>query len=143
MAKNPIKTSEKRKTRATDATPKKETADTSWHSRFLELLGMTCNVTLAAKGSGVDRKTAYRHYESFPEFAAAWDNAKESAIEILEAEAWHRAMKQSDLLIIFLLKAHKPEKYRERTQLDVTSSGKPLLDPLAAALDKAYGNGKK
>lgn len=30
--------------------------------------------------------------------------------------------KYSDTLAIFLLKAHKPEKYRERTNVDVTSS---------------------
>jgi hypothetical protein len=45
--------------------------------------------------------------------------------------------------MIFLLKAHKPEKYRERTEVDLTSSGKPLIEPLIAALEKAYGNSKQ
>lgn len=30
---------------------------------------------------------------------------------------------------------------KTNVDLDVTSAGKPLLDPLASALDKAYGNG--
>jgi hypothetical protein len=132
----------------TNLTPKKKgkgkkPVDTSWHPRFIELLGTTCNVTLSCKGAGITRETAYEHKKQMPEFAAQWEDAKEAAIEILEAEAWQRAKKKSDLLMIFLLKAHKPEKYRERSEVDVTSGGKPLLDPLAAALDKAYGNGKK
>jgi hypothetical protein len=116
--------------------------DTSWHARFLDLLGTSCNVTLSCKGAGVAPKTAYEHKKEMPEFAEQWEEAKEAAIEILEAEAWLRAQKQSDLLMIFLLKAHKPEKYRERTELDVTSGGKPLHEALASALDKAYGKGK-
>ena len=128
----------------TKKTLKKEREmDTSWHARFLELLGTTCNVTLSARGAGIIPNTAYEHRKAFPEFATAWDEAKEQAIEILEAEAWQRARKQSDVLMIFLLKAHKPDKYREQQHLDVTSGGKPLLDPLASALDKAYGKGKE
>ena len=117
MAKKVAKPAAKRKSSATKATPKKEAIDTSWHDRFLELLTTSCNVTLSARGAGIDRKTVYRHYEMFADFAAAWDDAKEAAIEILEAEAWQRARKQSDTLMIFLLKAHKPEKYQDRLNL--------------------------
>ncbi len=109
------------------STPKKRgvrpasAPDLSWHPRFLEILGSTCNVTLAARGAGIDKKTAYNHYRSQPDFAAQWDEAKESALEILEAEAWNRARKQSDVLMIFLLKANRPEKYRERYEVAQTS----------------------
>ena len=117
--------------------------DTSWHERFLQILGQSCNVAMACKIAGVDRSVAYDHKRTLPEFAAKWGDAIETAVEMLEAEAWTRAKKKSDLLMIFLLKAHKPDKYRERAEIDVTSGGKPLLDPLAAALEKAYGKGKK
>jgi hypothetical protein len=128
----------------TKPTPKKKgrgrkPVDTSWHPRFLEFLASTCNVTLACRAAGVDRTVAYDHKREMPDFAAAWEDAKEAAIEILEGEAWQRARKQSDTLMIFLLKAHKPEKYRERTEMDITSKGKPLIEPLIAALQKAYG----
>lgn len=128
----------------TKVTPKKrgKKVDTSWHPRFLEILSQSCNVTLACKAANVRPKTAYEHKKEMPEFAEQWEEAKEGAIDILEAEAWQRARKQSDVLMIFLLKAHKPDKYREQAHLDVTSGGKPLLDPLASALDKVYGNGK-
>ena len=52
-----------------------------------------------------------------PDFAQAWEEAIEQAVDILEAEAWQRARKKSDILMIFLLKAHKPEKYREKVSL--------------------------
>lgn len=132
------------KSKETKKTLKKEREmDTSWHPRFLQLLSQSCNVTLSAKGAGVIPNTAYEHRKALPEFAAQWDQAKEEAIEILEGHAWSRASSTSDVLMIFLLKAHKPERYREQSHLDVTSGGKPLLDPLASALDKAYGNGKE
>lgn len=95
--------------------------NTSWHTKFLEILSATCNVTLAARGAGIDRTSAYDHYKLLPDFAAKWDDAKEAAVEILEAEAWQRARKVSDTLIIFLLKAHKPAKYRERYEVSQTS----------------------
>jgi hypothetical protein len=137
MASKPTKPTPKKRDRG------KKAVDTSWHPRFLELLSQSCNVTLACKGAGVDRTVAYDHKKQMPDFAAAWEDAKEAAIEILEAEAWQRARKQSDTLMIFLLKAHKPEKYRERTEIDLTSSGKPLIEPLTAALEKAYGNSRR
>lgn len=96
--------------------------DTSWHERFLNLLAQTCNVTIATKGAGVCKQTAYEHRQKLPEFALAWDEAKQSAIEILEAEAWQRAKKKSDLLMIFLLKAHNPERYRERFEAQISGS---------------------
>lgn len=137
MASKPTKPTPKKRGRTT------KQVDTSWHPRFLEILGQSCNVTLACKGAGVDRTVAYDHKKQMPDFAAAWEDAKEAAIEILEAEAWQRARKQSDTLMIFLLKAHKPEKYRERTEIDLTSSGRPLIEPLTAALQKAYGKSRR
>jgi hypothetical protein len=95
----------------------KKQVDTSWHARFINILSQSCNVTLACKGAAIDRTTAYAHRKEMPDFANAWEEAIEQAVDILEAEAWQRARKQSDVLMIFLLKAHKPEKYREKVNL--------------------------
>jgi hypothetical protein len=135
MAKKAAKPATKRRASVTKVTPKKEPPDTSWHARFLELLATSCNVTLSARGAGVERMTAYRHYELFPDFARAWDDAKDAAVEVLEAEAWQRARKQSDTLMIFLLKAHKPEKYREQFDLNVRKlSDEDLIAAVTGAL---------
>lgn len=126
--------------KATKLTPKKSakavkpaarTIDKTWHKRFLEVMGNTCNVTLSARAANISRFTAYDHYKTDKDFAAQWDDAKEAAVEVLEAEAWARARKQSDTLIIFLLKAHKPGMYRERVEQQHTGE---------AVLRVIYGN---
>lgn len=89
-------------------------------------------VATAADAVKMSRSGAYRQREVDPEFAAAWGEAYETSTELLEAEALQRAMgrdevvgvdkdgqpifikKYSDLLLIFLLKARRPEAYRER-----------------------------
>ena len=66
-----------------------------------------------------------------PDFALAWDEAVNIAADALEREAWRRAVegfeepvhyrgevvgyvkKYSDRMLELLLKAHRPEKYRE------------------------------
>lgn len=96
---------------ATIATPEK-----AWWPRFLEILRASANVRLACSGASIDRTTAYRHRKKYKGFAAAWDDAIEDACDILEAVAWQRARSVSDLLLIFLLKAHRPAMYRETTR---------------------------
>jgi hypothetical protein len=71
------------------------------------------SVFFAAKQAGINKTTAYRHRESDPEFAAAWEAAKDDALDLLEATAHKRAHSTSDTLLIFLLKAGRPAKYRE------------------------------
>jgi hypothetical protein len=73
----------------------------------------TAQSTSLAKQAGIDRSTVYDHRNSDPEFAAAWEAAKEDALDLLEATAHKRAHSTSDTLLIFLLKAGRPAKYRE------------------------------
>ena len=42
---------------------------------------------------------------------------------------------------MFLLKAHRPEKFRERYDVDVTSDGAAIDKAFEASLEKAYGKG--
>jgi hypothetical protein len=87
-----------------------------WQAKFLELFAYSLNIVGSAKGAGVDRQTVYRARRNDPNFATAMDDAREEAIERLEAQAYDRAGKISDTLLIFLLKAHKPNLYRENIQ---------------------------
>ena len=104
-----------------------QTPTTKKRELFIERLAQTCNVSEAARHSGYDRVDAYKYKDKDPKFAKAWDNAIEQAIEKLEYTARERAIHQSDTLMIFLLKAHRPEKYRERTQVQhTTEDGKPF-----------------
>jgi hypothetical protein len=62
--------------------------------------------------------TAYDWRKADADFAKAWDAALEAGTDVLEDIALQRAKLQSDTLIIFLLKARRPEKYKERSQID-------------------------
>ena len=81
---------------------------------FLTALAAGQSVTAAAEAAGIDRKTAYRWRDAQPDFAASWEDALEDGTDHLEDEALRRAFAGSDLLLIFLLKARRPKKYRER-----------------------------
>lgn len=98
---------------------------------FLAAYAQVGNVTAAAKIAGVNRST---HYEwlKCDQYQARFSEAHEEAADALEAEARRRALsgvdrpifqrgqqvgvvrEYSDTLLIFLLKATRPEKFRER-----------------------------
>ena len=112
-----------------------------WKPLFLDALRGTGNVRLAASNADVARQVAYRARDSSATFRADWDEALEEARELLEAEARRRAAigveepvfykgqvvghirKYSDNLLMFLLKAHWPEKFRENLSIDQRVSG--------------------
>lgn len=90
-----------------------------WEQKFLDLYKASGNVTLSAHGAGIHRHTVYDRKLAHPEFAARMEEAYHEAIERLEAEAWNRARKTSDTLLIFLLKALKPDMYRENIKITI------------------------
>jgi hypothetical protein len=88
-----------------------------WAAAFLTVLRETANVRASADAAGIDRRTAYYRRDNDPDFRAAWDDALEDACDVLEAKARERALAgQSDNLLMFLLKAHRPRVYRETTR---------------------------
>lgn len=116
-----------------NATPKPR-RKAKWEKAFLSYLSATGNISEAALRAGVERSTAYRLYESAPDFAEAWNTALETACDALELEARRRAFigvekpvfyqgeecgrirEYSDTLLITLLKAHRPGRFRERVE---------------------------
>jgi hypothetical protein len=91
----------------------------TWEARFLELYKASGNVTLSARGCGINRNSVYYRRDQHPQFAEIMDAAHIEAVEGLEATAWQRAKTQSDTLLIFLLKALKPEMYRENIKITI------------------------
>lgn len=111
---------------------------------FLVELAARGNVSAASAVAGMSRVWFYAERESDADFAAAWDAALETAIDAMELEARRRAVEgvekpivgrigkdqdgvivyvreYSDSLMTLLLKAHRPDKYRERQ--DIHHSG--------------------
>lgn len=90
---------------------------------FIKVLAEHCNVSEAARAAGIGRRTAYDWREADPEFAAAWDEAEQTAADALEAEAWTRATTgKSDRMLEILLKGHRPEKFVDRIKAEHTGS---------------------
>jgi len=103
---------------------------------FIKWLSRKGNVSAACKKAKIDRSTAYEWRKDDPNFAKRWEEAIEIATEWMEEEARRRAAdgvlqpvfqggkrvgsirKYSDTLLIFLLKAHKPEKYRDNYHIE-------------------------
>lgn len=123
-------------------TPKKK-------EKFIELLMEYGVVTYAAQGVDVTRQTAYAARRIDKHFAEAWDEAVEFSVENMERVAYDRAVngvneplsfkgeltgdyikRYSDILLMFMIKGNKPEKYRENTntQVNVNVSPNSLSD---------------
>lgn len=105
---------------------------------FLASFEVLGNISAACRASGIHRSTYHDWMEQDEAFALAVNVASQVATEFLEAEAHRRAVvgvrsetpiyykgdelervvktEYSDTLLIFLLKARAPGKYRERAQ---------------------------
>lgn len=133
--------------KTTKATPKRSKPD--WAPAFLAALADTGNISAAATLAGINRTTFYRRRDDDEAFAKAVSDALETACDSLELEARRRALagvprkkfdkglpiidpdtgeqyverEYSDTLMIFLLKGHRPEKYRENVRHEVGGDG--------------------
>jgi len=97
--------------------------------RFLDRLRNSGNVYASCKAAGVPRRTVYNWRDKWVTFRDDWDEALEDACDILELEAWRRAMQEnSDRLLMFLLKAHRPERFKDRSETDVNLGGEILIE---------------
>lgn len=106
-----------------------------WQATFLATLADCGNVSGSIKAAGVGMSTAYRHRRTDPKFARSWRRSLRMAADALEAEARRRAVdgvkrpvyqggkkvgevrEYSDTLLIFLLKAARPIKFRENIKV--------------------------
>lgn len=151
--------SENSSTRRTRRTrPKKD-----WAPGFLTELASRGVITAACEAACVPRRTVYDRRDSDPQFARQMAEALDEACDAMESEARRRAVEgverpvygsggpgqgtvqvgtvreYSDTLLIFMLKAHRPAKYRDRyiveNRHDVhVNASLVIADPVAAEL---------
>ncbi|WP_217633896.1 hypothetical protein [Hymenobacter psychrophilus] len=127
----------------------------TWRRAFLAVLADSANASKAARAAGVARSWAYECRDTDPSFAQEWDEALEIAADKLEEQAWARANFEgvqykfdkagnpllhpvtgepyfervgSDAVLMALLKAHRPEKFKDRQEV-TGKDGAPLLPP--------------
>lgn len=108
---------------------------------FLSVLGRTGNPSSACKESGLTRRQINVMKQRDASFAIAYDEALDDAADLLEAEAWRRALegieqpvlkaglpvldpvthepmivrRYSDPLLVLLLRGFKPGKFQTRS----------------------------
>jgi hypothetical protein len=87
-------------------TPEKEIALT-------EALREKPSVRLACRRARISRNAYYDWIHADPAFKARMDAAKEQGCDALEDALVDRALKTDTTAAIFLLKAHRPETYRD------------------------------
>lgn len=97
----------------TRRTPKKD-----WKPAFLKALAETSMVKEACATVGIGRSTVYDARQADEAFALAWADVESETTDQLEAEAKRRALDGSDTLLIFLLKARRPDVYRENVKVE-------------------------
>ena len=124
---------------------------------FLEHLRATSNVTESAQVAGVSRTAMYERRAIDPELSKAWDDAIEQATDALEKEARRRALdgvdkpvhfqgkrvdlikEYSDPLLMFMLRGHRPHKYRERVTEIPKQIDKPAINVIVLARQICLG----
>lgn len=112
--------------------------DETTQRRFLAFLSSNGNVTMSAERAGISRSVVYKFFRTDEKFSKRMYDARQEAADRLEEEARRRGVdgweepvfykgdvcgsvrKYSDSLLLALLKANKPEKFRERS--DVSGS---------------------
>jgi hypothetical protein len=106
--------------------------------QFIKSLRNSGNITNAARAIGISRQTAYNFRKENPRFAAAWNNAIQEHLDQVEEELRRRACdgvdeevyyqgtvcgavkKYSDTLLMFYLKARRPEVFSEKVRQEIT-----------------------
>jgi len=113
-----------------------------WRPRFLAALSMTNSVRLSAYYTRISRKMVYEHRERDKEFAEQWDEAIETALDLLHARAFQRSVegdcepvyymgvcvgyvrKFDSRLQIEMLRAHRPDKFKTAgVQVNLATKG--------------------
>jgi hypothetical protein len=126
-----------------------------WGPAFLTALSETGSVTKATDAARISYTTPYAHAKKFPEFNTYWEVALAVAGDRLEEEARRRAVEgveepmysakgdflgykrvYSDTLLAMLLKAAKPDKYKDRSAVEVTDKTPPPAYDLTKLTDE-------
>lgn len=113
----------------------------------IQTLATTGNVTTACTAAGWARSTYYHHQKADKAFKALTEEALEVAIDLLEQHARNLAIqgveepiyqggilvgsktKYSERMVEILLKAHRPDKYRDNMKLEAAVTGGVLVVP--------------
>lgn len=113
---------------------------------FLQALAETGAVATTCRDIGVPRRTMYTWRKADPDFAEMWDESLDCAAALLEEEARRRAMtgvqrpvyqggelvghvtEYSDQLLMLLLRAANPARYRTNAKVETTGASHVTIE---------------
>lgn len=133
---------------------------------FLETYRTIGCITQAAQAAKVDPSAHYKWLQNDPEYRQAFDAAQDAAVDLLVAEARRRAVegdgeaalyqgalcyerlpngkkkqivinRKSDVLLMFLIKAARPETFRDNFRGEIRHTGSISSGPDLSALSDA------
>lgn len=87
--------------------------------RYLAAYAECGSLKEAAQITGIGKSAHYEWLAKYPEYRVAYETATQRAIDSLEEEAKRRAMVGSDNLMMFMLKAKRPNEFRDMSTVRV------------------------
>lgn len=124
----------------------------NWKPAWLEAFQREGTVSAACLAARVGRTTVYEARDD-EAFAQAWDDIEAETTDRMEREAFRRAVeghesdiffrdqvigterKYSDTLLIFMLKARKPQVYRENVRVEHSGPGGGPIEQVVVPSD--------
>lgn len=96
--------------------------------RFLKEYSRSGIMTRSADRAGIPVGTVRKWLKRYPKFQKKFEEMRERFVDQLEMVAIERAIEKSDSLMALLLKANRPEKYKEnhRIEGDVNHNHAPI-----------------
>lgn len=122
------------RTAGTPGTPKKQPKG----ERLLDALRGGGSVKAACRAEGIGRTTFYR-WKDDPALGPEIADAIEEGTDDLEDVAVARAKDHSDTLLIFLLKARRPGKYRDSATIEHTGKDGSALEIILTRVERQVG----
>jgi hypothetical protein len=95
----------------------------------------TGSLRAAARSARVSLSAHYEMLEKSDSYRTQFEAAQQQVADLLEAECFRRAIAGSDQLLVFLLRAWRPERYREITMVE--HSGAITISELEASSAQA------
>ena len=92
---------------------------------LVQWLSAGYSIGRACKAAGIGRRTFYDWKDAFPDFRQLVEDATETGTDVLEDTLYEHGKDGNVVACIFLLKARRPEIYRDRHEV-TGANGAPL-----------------
>jgi hypothetical protein len=105
-----------------------------WKKNFLEGVRVAATIQAGCDKAGVSRGFINHERKRDPAFEREFQDAIDAAIDYAQQSAFERGKLQSDKLLMFILRSHRPEIYREMKEMQ--RAGNPQEGINAALSDE-------